>query len=146
MKMHAVALLVAGLSVAADGPGDAAKAEHQTLDGMWVGESIVRDPRETNPNEGQGVRCAISGEKVVAKLPGEDRPAGRLSIKIGPTTKPKAMDIRPEGERDTILAIYEVTGDTLRVCWSAVGKERPTEFASKPGSGHSLVVLRRDKP
>jgi uncharacterized protein (TIGR03067 family) len=146
MMMHAVALLVAGLSVAADGPSNAAQDEHKDLNGTWVVESIVRDPRETNPNEGKGIRCIISGEKVVAKLPGEDKPAGALTFKIDSTKKPKTMDLRPEGERDSIPAIYELKGDTLRVCWSPVGKERPKEFASEPGSGHSLVVLKREKP
>jgi uncharacterized protein (TIGR03067 family) len=109
-------------------------------------ESIVRDPRETDPNEGKGIRCIINGQKVVAKLSGDDKPAGALTLKIDSTKKPKTMDIRPEGERDTILAIYELTGDTLRVCWSPAGKERPTDFASKPGSGCSFVVLKRAKP
>src|SRR5205823_12954590 len=129
------------------GPEDAAREELQKLDGTWVVESILRDPREPGPDEGKGIRCIIKGDKVVAKLPGEDKPApGGLWIKVDPTKKPKAMDLRPEGERDTILAIYELTDDTLRVCWSPLGKARPAEFASKPGSGHSLIVLRREKP
>jgi uncharacterized protein (TIGR03067 family) len=146
MKLHAFALLVAVWSITADGPGDAAKEEHQKLDGTWVVEGVLRDPREKDPNEGKGIRCVIKGDKVVAKLPGDDKPAGGLIIKIDPTKKPKAMDIRPEGENDTILAIYELKGDRLRVCWNPLGKQRPTELASRSGSGQSLVELKREKP
>jgi uncharacterized protein (TIGR03067 family) len=121
-------------------------------------ESIVRDPRERGPGEGQGIRCTIAGEKVVAKLPGEDKPAGGLLIRIDPTGKPKTLDLwvdeSPFGKsveatlkEPPVLAIYELEGDTLRVCWAPLEKrERPAEFASKPGSGHSLVVLKRAKP
>ena len=46
-----------------------------------------------------------------------------------------------------MLAIYQLSGDTLRICWAPLEKrERPTEFASKAGTGHSLLVLRRENP
>jgi uncharacterized protein (TIGR03067 family) len=145
MTMHAIAFVIATWSITAGGPGDAAKDEHTKLDGTWVVESVVRDPRERNPDEGKGIRCIIKGEKVVAKLPGDDKPAGALAIKIDAAKTPKTMDLRPEGERGKILAIYELKGDTLRVCWSPLGKERPSEFASNAGSGHTLVILKREK-
>ena len=147
MKLPAFILLITGCSIALSGGCDTDKHEQKKLDGTWVVESFLRDPREKNSEErGKGVRCVIEGTKVVAKLPGEDNPAGTLIIKIDPTEKLKTMDIQPEGEKDTIFAIYELEGDTLRVCISPVGKERPTEFASKPGTGHALVVLKREKP
>ena len=46
----------------------------------------------------------------------------------------------------TSLAIYELVGDTLRICRAAPGKARPTEFASKPGSGLTLMSYQRAKP
>ena len=146
MKVNAFLLLIIVCSVAVSGGAEPVKYENKKLDGTWVVESVLRDPREKDREEGKGIRCVIEGTKVVAKLPGEDNPAGTLIIKIDPTKKLKTMDIRPEGEKDTILAIYEQEGDTLKVCISPVGKERPTEFASKPGTGHALVVLKREKP
>jgi uncharacterized protein (TIGR03067 family) len=145
MKILAFAVLLAGCSAAVSGAGDTAQDEQKKLDGVWVVQSVLRDPREKNPDQGKGIRCVVSGTKVVAKLPGNDDPAGTLIIKIDPTVRPKAMDMRPQSEKDTILAIYELNGDTLSVCWGPLAKERPTEFASKPGSGHSLVVLKREK-
>jgi uncharacterized protein (TIGR03067 family) len=159
MRAHALFVLAAGMSLAADGAKDDAITLEQTkLDGTWVVESIVRDPKERGPGEGQGIRCAITGEKVVFTFPGQDKPAGSFLIRIDPTRKPKALDIR-EGEPPSgksvnatrkgppVLAIYELDGDTLRVCWAPLEKrERPKEFAAKPGSNHSLVVLKRQKP
>ena len=146
MKVGAFILLITVCAVAVSGGCGTAKHENKKLDGTWVVESVLRDPREKDREEGKGIRCVIEGTKVVAKMPGEDKPSGTLTIKVDSTEKLKTMDIRPEGEKDTILAIYELEGDTLRICWSPVGKKRPTEFASKPGTGHALVVLKREKP
>ena len=44
------------------------------------------------------------------------------------------------------LGIYEFSGsDNFKTCWSPAGKERPTTFASKEGSGHLLFVFKREK-
>jgi uncharacterized protein (TIGR03067 family) len=147
MRMHLLVILGMFLSVAADGQDDIVKVELKKLDGTWVVESILRDPREKYPDEGKGIQCVIQEGKVVAELSGKDKPwPGGLAIKIYTAKTPRAMDLQPEGGKDAILAIYELKGDTLRVCWGPLGKPRPTEFASKPGSGHSLVVLKREKP
>jgi uncharacterized protein (TIGR03067 family) len=127
------------------GAGDAVGDEHKKLDGVWFVESVVRDPRENNPDEGKGLRCIIRGERVTVYLPGEDKPAGALVIDIHPAKKPKALDIRPAGEKDSAAAIYELKGDTLRVCWSPLGKDRPKAFGAPAGSGQGLVVLKRKK-
>jgi uncharacterized protein (TIGR03067 family) len=68
--------------------------------------------------------------------------------KIDPMSKPKAIDFVPtEGANagQTFLGIYEIEGDTRKLCYAPPGKDRPTAFASKPGSGHILVALEREK-
>jgi hypothetical protein len=42
--------------------------------------------------------------------------------------------------------IYELNGDTLKSCVASPGKERPTEFSAKAGSGHTLRVFKCVKP
>jgi len=44
---------------------------------------------------------------------------------------------------NTSLGIYELGGDTWRICLSTRGSTRPTEFAAKPGTGFALEVLNR---
>jgi uncharacterized protein (TIGR03067 family) len=46
----------------------------------------------------------------------------------------------------TFPAIYEVKGDTLRVCYDLDGKERPREFKTEKGKKYFLVTYERDKP
>ena len=74
---------------------------------------------------------------------------GSGTFRIDPKKTPKEIDILDEsGMNDdkTKLGIYELDGDTYRYCLAPAGKPRPTEFASKEGSGHSLGASQRQKP
>jgi len=71
------------------------------------------------------------------------------TVKIDPTTTPKSQDdllTTGPDKGKTRLSIYEVKGDTYRVCIAAPDKPRPTAFESKEGSGHSLYTFKRAKP
>jgi uncharacterized protein (TIGR03067 family) len=70
----------------------------------------------------------------------------RSYCRINPCTNPPTMDIMVTqgGMRGhTLLAIYEINGDRLRVCLAATGRERPRHFDPRPGSGHTLQELER---
>jgi uncharacterized protein (TIGR03067 family) len=56
--------------------------------------------------------------------------------KFDPGRNPGWID---EDNEDGKKGIYELDGDTLRIC---LGDKRPTTFDSKPGS--KLIVLERD--
>ena len=45
----------------------------------------------------------------------------------------------------THLGIYELDGDTVKFCFAAPGKERPTDFTAKASSGRTASVWKRDK-
>ena len=70
------------------------------------------------------------------------------TFKVDPSKKPKTIDVTftdgPEKGK-IALGIYELEGDTYKVITDPAGKSRPTEFAVKPGSGHVLQVLKREK-
>ena len=64
------------------------------------------------------------------------------------TSKPKSMTITgTEGPNHgrTFPAIYELKGDTLRVCYDLSGAKRPTEFKSVVGTKLYLVTYHRQK-
>jgi uncharacterized protein (TIGR03067 family) len=39
--------------------------------------------------------------------------------------------------------IYAIAGDTLKICYTMPGKERPTAFESPAGSGAYIIVWKR---
>lgn len=59
------------------------------------------------------------------------------TLKIDATTSPKRLDMMPASGRyegKTLHGIYELDGDTLKVCFATnPDAARPTEFVSKQG-------------
>jgi uncharacterized protein (TIGR03067 family) len=78
---------------------------------------------------------------------------------VDPTPNPKTIDIlgdrlfnvyKMPSKGMTCKGIYSLEEDTWKICLALVGKERPTDFASKPKSGHVVIVMQpylvRTKP
>ena len=67
---------------------------------------------------------------------------------LDPEAKPKKMDIKgKEGPNanQTIRCIYELHGDTLKVCYGLGDSPRPTEFKTWAGTQYFLVTYARTK-
>jgi uncharacterized protein (TIGR03067 family) len=67
---------------------------------------------------------------------------------IDPAAKPKGMKIvgvKGPNAGKTFPAIYELTPDTLRVCYDLSGAARPKEFKTAAGTKLYLVTYRRKK-
>jgi uncharacterized protein (TIGR03067 family) len=129
---------------AADPPEDARK-EIEKFRGTWkwifMESEGTKLPEETFKNS----RLIMDGEKFIARDPKETL-SGTFTVSV--SRKPKTIDVTfNEGpEKGKVFkGIYELEGDTYKVCIALPGKERPTEFVSKPESGHVLEVLRREK-
>ncbi len=115
------------------GESDAAK-----LQGTWTITSAERAGEAKDGHKGR--KFIIASDKM--KLAGE---AEEGFFTLDPFRKPKAIDLaRNENIQP---GIYELEGDTLKLCWdeSKRGK-RPTHFATNE-AGRELVlwVLKRDK-
>jgi uncharacterized protein (TIGR03067 family) len=136
-------LLAAGL-VAGQAPKDRGK----DLTGTWRAATYALDGKEAAAADLKDIRLIIAADgKFKAQNAGQTFLAG--TVQLGADKNPRAMDITyTEGDLkgQTSLAIYELVGDTLRICRAAPGKARPTEFASKPGSGLTLMSYQRAKP
>jgi uncharacterized protein (TIGR03067 family) len=95
----------------------------------------------------EGAVRVVEGDKFTIKV--GDKAMRAATMKLDPSKKPKWIDITftdgPEKGK-TRLGIYMLDGDTHKICYGDLGKERPTEFVSKPGTGHRLVVFKRAKP
>jgi len=64
------------------------------------------------------------------------------------STQPKGMTINgTEGPNQgrTFPCIYELKGDTLRICYDLSGAKRPTEFKTLAGTKLYLVTYARKK-
>jgi uncharacterized protein (TIGR03067 family) len=78
---------------------------------------------------------------------GEKKDVGTFKTDL--TKKPMTMDIHgTEGPNKgkTLLAIFEVNGDSMKVCYDLSGEQRPTEFKTKPSTQLFLVTYKKAKP
>jgi uncharacterized protein (TIGR03067 family) len=129
-------LALFAVSAFADPAGDEAKK----LEGTWVAHSATLDGKAM-----EGVKSwqlVFAGNKLVLKM--GDGIEDKYAFKVDPSRKPKWMDFDPEKKKPNAnigVAIYELDGDTLKICVGAQG-ERPTEFTDKAGP---MIILKRKK-
>jgi uncharacterized protein (TIGR03067 family) len=71
-----------------------------------------------------------------------NEPIDKGTVKVDRSAKPMTMDIKGEDGPNTgktILAIFELEGDILKVCYDVGGQKRPAELISAmrcpPGHG-----------
>jgi uncharacterized protein (TIGR03067 family) len=115
------------------------------IQGTWLptaaelgGKSFPDEIRKT-------IKLVIQGDEYTVTVGTE---VDRGTLKLDPSAKPKAMDVTgTEGPNKgrTILAIYERSGDTLRICYDLSGNSRPTEFATQVGTQLFLVTYSLEK-
>jgi uncharacterized protein (TIGR03067 family) len=163
MSAHAV-LWTALLVVAGDVPpadvnavkteaADASAADRAKMQGDWMAVSMMVNGSKLADDEAQILFRTVTGEKyTVFRF---SNPIGQGTFKIDATKRPKTIDSTPAGSRSAgaaatgkskpILGIYELDGDTLKICNSLPGKPRPTDFAAKTGSSHTRIVWQREK-
>ena len=145
MKLKTLGLLaLAGLLAAADAPkDDARKDDAAKIQGTWKVMSAEDSGRKAPEESIKDLKWTITKDSITYKVGPKTT---RWVFKLDPDKKPKWIDLT-EGER-TRPAIYELDGDTLKVCFGeGAQKERPTAFESKPNSPNDvLIVLKREKP
>ena len=128
--------------------GDQADVEKELrkFQGTWTFESSEAGGKELPAGELKGLVLIFEGDKHTVKKGDEVIQVGRQ--KLDPSKSPKAIDVTvTEGlnKGAVMLGIYEIDGDTLKVCFDEEGKKRPTEFKSVPGSETFVNVHKRAK-
>ena len=150
MKRYLLTALAAGLLLAAqDAKEDATKKDLEQIQGTWRLVSRQRDGRTDPPVAVKDVLMTNKGDQFSFKGAASGAGATQGTFKLDATKTPKTMDRIPAdgpNKGKTLPAIYALEGDTLKICVAVAGKERPKEFATKPGSGYVLSVFKREKP
>ena len=151
-----VAAAVAGVGWTAEGRDDekaAYKKELEKFAGTWQYVAYEKDGVK-GPQAGPWMPKDLTQIKVIFK---DDRltieVAGKTMLEgwicIDPTRKLKVIDFystKPEGKVE--MGIFEWDGDDqLKVCFTDPGTEqtRPRLFSTTKGTGHVLIVAKREK-
>jgi uncharacterized protein (TIGR03067 family) len=137
-----VGILLAPLSVVL---GDDAKKDESAIDGTWKATSAELSGKELPRKASETFTLSLKNGKyeVVAESP------DRGTVTYNDSAKPKEMDIKGTdgpNKGKTFLAIYELSGDKLTICYDLSGASRPTEFKTQPNTQLFLVTYERKKP
>ena len=139
--LPAVILAVCALFFSRNAYADDLKA----MEGTWKVDSAEAGGKPVESEELRAVVLKITGDRYEVKIK-DKLDAGTL--KLDEKQTPKTLDATDTEGLDAgkiVKAIYELTGDTMRVCYSLDGGERPTELGTKEGSPWLLVTYKREK-
>ena len=97
-----------------------------------AGELVIKDGTATKWEEESGKKEITSQAKLT----------------LDPTTKPKSIDIahtKGDLKGETVLAIYELKEDSLKVCFAVEDEKRPKTFAGEKDGKACLMTYKRVK-
>ena len=134
-------------------PAPAEEKELAALQGAWgiVGKEFMGKKASEEEMKKLTGRIVFKADKLTVWLDdaGQEMIVSESTFKVDAAKNPKTMDLkytRGFGKGETQLAIYEIDGDTLRVCYSfGEGEKRPTEFAGKLDGKSLFLTYKRLK-
>ena len=155
-RVAALLVLAGAASHAADEKKDAkedAKKEMKKLEGVWLPVTV-----ETGGMKAAGTDDALKGLQYVFTADGKFRMEkdGEAMMEgtytLDPSKKPKQIDYKIEKAKSdafkgtTSLGIYELDGDTYKVCRTWPDNDtRPTEYSGAKDSKQILSEFKREK-
>ena len=120
------------------------KDDAKAMNGLWnVEKATFRGTDATDAFK--EAKLTITDGKYSVEFSGQ---TDEGTLKLDATKKPKTMDVLcTEGPNKgkTFPSIYELDGDTLKICYTLEGKDRPAGFESKEGTETLLVTYKRAK-
>lgn len=139
-----IVMCLANLSYADD--KDKAAEEDKKFEGIWQVTALEVGGNKAQNEAFETMTFVFKGKKYEQKVGDEIVEAGTQDL--NPSKTPKHMDVHvTEGDAKgkLQLAIYEINGDTLKMCFAPhESKDRPLKFESKE-PGHQYLELKRKK-
>jgi uncharacterized protein (TIGR03067 family) len=145
VKRSVPLLLATALLLAAQPAKDDVKKELDKFQGTWRFFSYEEEGTKLGEEALHETSLVIKGDAFTVTEGSNNTMHGTFKFDL--SKKPKTIDITfTDGPQKglTMLGIYELEGDTYKICLNAQGKKRPTEFAAK--NGDAVEVLKREKP
>jgi RNA polymerase sigma factor (sigma-70 family) len=115
------------------------KTDAERLRGAWAALSVEQAGGPWPGRLVEGYGLVFGDGKVTFRRAGSG--SIQYTLKLDEAAKPKTIDWTLGGV--TCLGIYRLNGDILKLCVSGSKENRPTEFATREGSGHVLLLLKR---
>jgi len=115
------------------------------LQGEWSVVSLEVEGAAFGADAFAGAKMVIQGNSFTSIAMGATYEG---TIEVDASANPKTLSMKfTEGPEkgNTNFGIYELDGDTWKICLTMTGGPPPPKFATAPGSGQALEVLTRDR-
>ncbi len=115
---------------------NAAANDHTLIAGDW---QVVysEDSGRIAPQELlKDLHMVITSDTMTMELGGHQ---SIFTFELDPRTTPKSIDMTENGRRKQ--GIYDLQGDTLRICFDEQSDNRPTAFDSQTDSANDVVIM-----
>jgi uncharacterized protein (TIGR03067 family) len=125
----------------------AAKDDLKKFQGTWECVAMEREGDVIPADSFKGSTAVYEDDRVTLFRDGEVFRRGIVTL--DPSKSPKRIntwDLGGPYADDTVPGIYEVDGDTLKICFSRPKVARPSEFTTKKEPGFLYCVYKRKKP
>lgn len=128
---------VVALALTSPVADDAAKKDQEAMQGEW---KLVSGERggEKLPPDGVTVHRTVKGNESTVKVEsGEGNQEWSSTFTLNPGAQPKEVDFKGISgplKDQTVLGIYEIDGDILKVCIGQPGEPRPKKFSGDEGT------------
>lgn len=127
--------------------------EMKRLEGIWAITSLSENEAHFTPGDAaknfESIgRVVIQGDRMTIRTKVSNRKNSMtFRFWVDPARSPGTMALIPADEKvredqDDLpirLGIYELKGDTLRIC---IGVDRPDKYETSAGSGRAMMVLK----
>jgi uncharacterized protein (TIGR03067 family) len=137
-------LLFTALTALAAEPQEDKETDQKKIQGTWTVVSLeidgIRIPEEDLKKA--KMKFVFKEDRLTQLAVDEKEKGPGAPFKLNPATKPKQLVVVER--KDKRLGIYELDGNTLKICFPPDdSKEFPKELT---GKGNVLYILNRDKP
>lgn len=143
MKMPTPLLLLLLLQPAPQAQ-DAAKKDLEAMQGTWTLAALEADGKDVPPAKLEGTTLTIKGDLYRVKTKTQTHDV-RLKLDAGKSPRHLDMTFLDGANKDkTLEGIYEVKGDTLRICRGLLPDQaRPEQFATWPNTNYFVMTWTR---
>jgi uncharacterized protein (TIGR03067 family) len=121
-----------------------------SLDGGWKAIAVETEGEQLPAKESADNPAVlqITGNRIALTV--GTRTMSEGTVRVDDSQQPRAIDLEgitlsgaQAGRSFGTQGIYEVSGDTLRICFSSGGGARPKAFETHRGSGTTIITYRR---
>jgi uncharacterized protein (TIGR03067 family) len=144
MKKLLCITFIASLSFTSFAADDS--ADTKTLQGSWTPVKAELGGQPMPPDVLKKITLTLTNQNYEVTITGEQSDFGTWSIDT--SSKPKGITIvgtKGPNAGKTFPCIYEIKGNTLRICYDLSGAKQPTEFKTATGTKLYLVTYNRKK-